>query len=174
MIGKSAPRKRATGPVSGRAITLSYFRLSCASAQGCADQSREQAMGAIDLATYPIHLGLGGAAVIEPAFTGGEWYEAYGARHAADGAEGRLVSLFTFKEPWPTWEMHPKGCEVVLCVSGAMVLHQEHPDGTRTEVSLEAGQYAINPPGVWHTADIAESASGVFITSGDGTQIRPR
>ena len=35
-----------------------------------------------------------------------------------------------------------------------MVLHQEAPDGTERTVTLEAGQYAINEPGVWHTADI--------------------
>ena len=69
--------------------------------------------------------------------------------------------------------MHPKGAEVVLCVAGRMVLHQETPQGV-TKVTLDAGQYAINPPGVWHTADIEETASAVFITAGLGTEIRPR
>ncbi len=32
----------------------------------------------------------------------------------------------------------------------------------------------INPPGVWHTADIADHAQGLFITAGMGTQNRPR
>jgi hypothetical protein len=132
-------------------------------------------MGGRDLSTYPIHLGLGATAVIEPAFTGNlTWYEDYGGRHATDGVEGRLVSQFTFNEPWSTWEMHPNGHEVVLCVSGTMVLHQEHPDGRRSQVVLNPGEYAINTPGVWHTADVSESATGVFITAGWGTQIRPR
>jgi quercetin dioxygenase-like cupin family protein len=132
-------------------------------------------MGGVDLEKYPIHLGLGANAAIEPEFTGNfEWYEAYGERHAIDGAGGRLVSQFTFKESWPTWEMHPNGHEVVLCISGTMVLHQEQPDGTRSQVALKPGEYAINPPGVWHTADVSESATGVFITAGMGTQIRPR
>jgi mannose-6-phosphate isomerase-like protein (cupin superfamily) len=135
----------------------------------------EQNMSGTNLSTYPIHLGLGARASIEPVFTGNsEWYEAYGGRHAADGAEARLVSQFTFTEPWSSWEMHPNGHEVVLCISGTMVLHQEHPDGTRSQVTLEPGQYAINAPGVWHTADISGSATGVFITAGLGTQIRPR
>jgi hypothetical protein len=43
------------------------------------------------LAVNPIHLGLGATSVSEAAFTGSEWYEAYGARHEADGIEGRLV-----------------------------------------------------------------------------------
>ena len=67
-------------------------------------------------------------------------------------AEGRLVSQHTFTEGWPSWEMHPKGDEVVICTHGAMVLTQEFPDGRRETVALEAGEYAINPPGVWHIA----------------------
>lgn len=55
------------------------------------------------LAVNPIHLGLGATAVSEPPFTGMEWYDAYGARHEADGHEGRLVSVFTFSEPWDMW-----------------------------------------------------------------------
>ena len=122
----------------------------------------------------PIHLGLGASAVVEPPFTGIDWYPEYGARHAGDGNEGRLVCMFRFTESWPTWEMHPNGSEVVLCTSGKMSLHQEHPDGTLAKVDLEAGQYVINPPGVWHTADIDSEAEAVFITAGAGTEIRPR
>ena len=132
-------------------------------------------MTARDITRHPIHLGPSGEAEVQPAFTGDmAWYLAYGERHGAEGADARLVSQFTFDKSWPTWEMHPLGHEVVLCIAGAMVLHQEHPDGTRSEVRLEPGQYAINPPGVWHTADIPQSATGVFITAGMGTQIRPR
>ncbi len=121
-----------------------------------------------------IHLGLGAKAEVLPPFTGMEWYEAYGARAAADGAEGRLVSQYTFSESWTSWEMHPAGAEVVICVAGSMVLVQEFPDGQLAEVALAAGDYAINPPGVWHTADVAESATAIFITAGEGTEHRPR
>jgi len=121
-----------------------------------------------------IHLGLGARAVEEPLFAGMEWYEGYVARHAADGVEGRLVSQYTFAESWDSWEMHPAGDEVVICISGAMVLVQEYPDGRVIEVPLAAGEYAINPPGVWHTADVAGSAAAIFITAGEGTQHRPR
>ena len=55
-----------------------------------------------------------------------------------------------------------------------MVLTQEFPDGRLETTSLAAGEYAINPPGVWHIADVAESATAVFITSGEGTEHRPR
>ena len=126
------------------------------------------------LAENWVHLGLGATAVPQPPFDGMEWYEAYGNRHAADGREGRLVSQHTFTEGWPTWEMHPLGDEMVICTSGEMVLRQEFPDGRQVEVTLRAGEYAINPPGVWHIADIETEATAVFITAGEGTQHRPR
>ena len=50
--------------------------------------------------------------------------------------------------------MHPAGDEVVVCTAGAMTLHQEFADGRTETVALGAGDYAINPPGVWHTADV--------------------
>lgn len=132
-------------------------------------------MSGIDLGVHPIHLGLGANARTEPQFTGGmDWYKGYVERHAADGAEGRLVSLHTFRVPWDVWEMHPNGAEVVLCVSGSITLHQELGDGEVSTVTLLSGQYAINEPGVWHTADIDSQATAVFITAGLGTQHRPR
>ena len=128
-----------------------------------------------DISAHPIHLGLGATAEVEPTFTGQmEWYMAYGERHADDGDEGRLVSMTTFTEPWDVWEMHPRGAEVVLCTAGAITLHQEHADGSTGSVTLGPGEYAVNPPGTWHTADVAESATALFITAGSGTDHRPR
>jgi mannose-6-phosphate isomerase-like protein (cupin superfamily) len=127
------------------------------------------------LERFPLHLGLGACAVPQPEFTGGmEWYAAYGARNGADGAEGRLVSMHTFTESWDSWEMHPAGAEVVICTAGEMTMVQEFPDGRIEHVTLGAGEYAINPPGVWHTADVAASVTALFITAGLGTQGRAR
>ena len=130
------------------------------------------------LETHPIHLGKGATAVPQPEFPRDEramqWYQDYGARHAADGAEGRLVSMFSWTENWPGWEMHPAGPEIVLCTSGRMILHQEFAGGRIETLTLEPGDYAINPPGVWHTADIDGHATGIFVTVGEGTQGRPR
>lgn len=126
------------------------------------------------LSQFPIHLGRGATATRQPRFTGGmDWFAAYGERHAADGAEGWLVSMFTFSEPWTTWEMHPEGHEVVICTSGTLTLIQEI-DGQPVSVVLQPGESAINPPGVWHTADVSGSATGVFLTAGRGTRHRPR
>ena len=125
------------------------------------------------LRDHPIHLGLGATAVPQPPFTGMEWYESYAARTASDGAEGRLVSMHTFDVSWDAWEMHPKGAEVVLCTAGEIILVQEI-DGSEVRTELAVGEYAINPPGVWHTADVAERATAVFITAGMETKHRTR
>lgn len=126
-----------------------------------------------DLHERPIHLGLGATAVEQPPFTGMAWYAEYGARHGADGIDGRLVSMHTFSTALDTWEMHPKGAEVVICTAGTLTLVQEI-DGAEQRVTLQPGEYAINPPGVWHTADVSGPATAIFITSGMGTEHRPR
>lgn len=122
----------------------------------------------------PLHLGLGATAITQPEFTGIEWYAAYAERAAADGKEGRLVSAYRFAENWDSWEMHPAGDEVVLCLEGRITLHQEMADGSKATVALAAGDYAINPPGCWHTADVEDEAAALFITAGLGTEHRPR
>ena len=126
------------------------------------------------LAENFIHLGLGATAVPQPPFDGMAWYEGYGQRNGDDGAEGRLVSMYEFSESWDSWEMHPAGSEVVICTAGTMTLTQEFPDGRSETMKIGAGEYAINPPGVWHTADIEGTASAIFITAGEGTEHRPR
>lgn len=125
------------------------------------------------LSRRPVHLGLGATAVSEPEFTGMDWYAAYGARHETDGKEGRLVVMHSFDRPWDVWEMHPAGSEVVICTEGELTLVQE-VDGDAVRTRLRAGQYAINAPGVWHTADVENRATAVFITAGAGTQHRQR
>lgn len=132
-------------------------------------------MSAPDIYAHPIHLGRNATAEIEPEFTGDmQWYEDYESRHADDAVEGRLVGMHRFTADWDSWEVHPHGSEVVLCVAGSMTLHQEKADGSRTTVTLTPGQYAINEPGTWHTADVAEEATAVFITAGMGTEHRRR
>ena len=130
--------------------------------------------GPPSLAECFVHLGLGGRAESQPPFDGFEWYEGYGKRAAADGKDGWLVSQHSFSESWDSWEMHPAGAEVVLCLAGRMTLHQEHADGSSDRAELDPGEYAINPPGTWHTADVYGEATALFITCGEGTEHRPR
>ena len=69
--------------------------------------------------------------------------------------------------------MHPLGSEIVLCTGGEMTLIQEI-DGEPVATVVTEGEYAINEPGTWHTADVSGEATAVFITAGMGTEHRPR
>lgn len=54
------------------------------------------------LSEFPVHLGLGATAVVEPAFDGEmSWYLGYMERHQQDGSEGRLVSMHNPHPPRP-------------------------------------------------------------------------
>lgn len=130
-------------------------------------------MEAKDLRKHPIHLGLEATARSEPEFDGMAWYADYAKRHEADGREGRLVSIHQFTTSWDSWEMHPEGAEVVLCIEGELTLVQEIGGGEK-RTALRAGEYAINEAGVWHSADVGARATALFITAGLGTQHRPR
>ncbi|TPV96328.1 MAG: cupin domain-containing protein [Myxococcales bacterium FL481] len=130
-------------------------------------------MPANDLSQAPVHLGRGATAIAQPPFTGAEWYAAYGQRHADDGDEGRLIAMHTFARSWDSWEMHPRGSEVVICTQGELTLVQEI-DGEHRRTTLQPGQYAINPPGVWHTADVSAPVTAIFVTAGAGTEHRAR
>lgn len=134
----------------------------------------EAVTGALSLESRPLHLGPGGTASVLPAFTGPQWYENYAVAHGADGADGRLVSLHHFTADWEGWEMHPHGAEVVICIAGAATLVQQGEDGAQRRIALAPGDHAVNPPGMWHTADVDRAASLVFITVGLDTQTRPR
>lgn len=127
-----------------------------------------------NLFTHPIHLGTGATADPQPEFTGMDWYTDYEERTRKDGSEGRLVSLCRFDRSWDSWEMHPAGHEVVVCIAGEITLHQEHENRRSETIVLKTGDYAINPPGIWHTADVKGDATALFITAGAGTQHRPR
>ena len=129
---------------------------------------------AFNLQTHPVHLGLGARVVPQERFTGDmEWYERYAARTASDGVEGRLVSMHRYTTSWESWEMHPMGEELVVCVAGSIELLQEI-DGQIRSAVLDHGEAIVNRPGVWHTADIDGEAAVLIITAGMGTKNRPR
>lgn len=125
------------------------------------------------LQRFPLHLGSGARALPQPEFTGLAWYDAYAARTAADGDAGWLVQHYGFDAPWTSWERHPAGDETVICTMGEITLIQDLPQGVH-RIVLRAGDYAINPRGVWHTADTAGPAMALFITAGRGTEHRAR
>ena len=80
-----------------------------------------------------------------------------------------LVSCSRFDEPWPSWEMHPKGDEMVYLLSGDtdLVLLL---DGREETVRIRIpGDYVAVPKGVWHTARPHGPTTMLFITPGEGT-----
>lgn len=87
--------------------------------------------------------------------------------------EGRLVMQFSFTEDWRSWEMHPKGDEIVLLISGSVTLVLER-DGAEVAHRLDApGAYVLVPRGVWHTARTTAPCTMLFVTPGEGTEHRP-
>ena len=132
-------------------------------------------MTARRLIDQPVHLGLGATTEVESGFRSSpDWYADYARRRSRDGAEGRLVTLHKFRESWGVWEMHPHGTELVVCIAGQITLHQRNDDGSEAAIALGPGEYAINAPGVWRTADVPGEATVLFVTAGEGTEHCPR
>jgi len=52
------------------------------------------------------------------------------------------------------------------------VTRLQEVDGEQHRIELHAGQAVINPRGVWHTADVHEPGSALFITPWRGTEHR--
>jgi mannose-6-phosphate isomerase-like protein (cupin superfamily) len=127
---------------------------------------------AFDLSRTFIHLGLGARAIPLPDF---EWSPGYLARyedeHAADGDDGRLVTMSMQDRTWTSWERHPAGEEVVVLLSGRVDLVQDRA-GQEKVVELRPGFAVINPAGVWHRSVVHEPGQAIFITPGRGTEHR--
>jgi len=81
-----------------------------------------------------------------------------------------LISAHRFVEDWPTWEKHPSGDEMVILLSGRAELRLRRETGDESIELDEPGAYVIVPRDTWHTARIAQAASMLFITPGEGTQ----
>lgn len=86
---------------------------------------------------------------------------------------GRLVSLFESDSDWQSWERYPNGEELILQLSGELVLILEI-DSENVERHLHAGDFTIVPRDVWHTANVPQAGKALFITPGDGTESRIR
>ena len=86
--------------------------------------------------------------------------------------QGRLMSAFSFAEPWSSWERHPAGEELVLLLSGSATFVLEE-DGAEREVLLSApGEFVLVPPNTWHTARTSVPTTMLFLTPGAGTEHR--
>ena len=87
--------------------------------------------------------------------------------------EGRLTAVFPMTEDWPHWECHAAGDEPVFCLSGALDLVLDLPEGERV-VALGPGKGVLVPAGIWHRGVVREPGDCLFVTPGEGTEHRPR
>lgn len=86
--------------------------------------------------------------------------------------QGRLMSAYTFSEPWAVWERHLAGEELVLLLSGAATLVLQEPQGEREVLLQTVGAFVLVPKGVWHTARTSVATTLLFLTPGAGTEHR--
>lgn len=128
-------------------------------------------MRTLQLLKDAVHLGAPSKAL--PVFDFGHDYDKYLVEFCSDEDPGRLVTLYETKTDWESWEAHPAGDELVVVLSGRAEFLQEI-DGTERRVILGPHEAIINPPGVWHTANVIEPFLALFVTPGPGTTHRPR
>ena len=95
-------------------------------------------------------------------------YEQLGKKYAGF-ADHTLVSAHQFTESWPTWEIHPKGDEMVVLLSGRATFELKSDSGTESVILDSPGMFVLVPKNTWHTAIIEQAASMLFITPGEGT-----
>lgn len=122
------------------------------------------------LDTY-LHFGDDGRA--EPLPVSPTFWDDIAAGRSPRLEQGRLMSAFTFSEPWPTWERHPAGEELVMLLSGDATVVLDGPDGQVATRLERPGSYVLVPQGVWHTARASVPTTLLFLTPGAGTEHRP-
>lgn len=99
---------------------------------------------------------------------GEDFYEKLGADY--DGFRGHtLVSAHQFTESWGVWEIHPRGDELVILLTGRAEFILKTKAGDESLELSEAGSMVVVPANTWHTAIINEPTSMLFVTPGEGT-----
>lgn len=86
--------------------------------------------------------------------------------------EGRLMTASDMTADWDHWEMHPKGEEILVLLSGDMQLVFDD-GGSETVVTLAPAQAVVVPRGVWHRGIVNAPSRLLAITAGEGTEHRP-
>jgi mannose-6-phosphate isomerase-like protein (cupin superfamily) len=131
-------------------------------------------MTAYQLDKTPIHIGPGTAATPVDGFEfTGAGFGAYIEAHCTPDEPGRLAMVEHSPERWGAWECHTEGDEVVILLTGKAEFIQEI-DGEERRTVVSPGEAVINPKGVWHSADVIEPFSAVYLTPCPGTKHRPR
>jgi mannose-6-phosphate isomerase-like protein (cupin superfamily) len=68
--------------------------------------------------------------------------------------------------------MHPLGDELVCVLSGSAVMVLEQSTQQNLIVLDKPGEFVLVPKGTWHTARISGACRMLFVTAGEGTQMR--
>jgi mannose-6-phosphate isomerase-like protein (cupin superfamily) len=128
----------------------------------------------IALTSTPVHFAGSGRASTIGGFTfDPSGFEAYIAANTSASDPGRLVFIEASSESWGSWECHRAGDELVIVIAGVAIFIQEiEGEHVRTRVTL--GQAVLNPAGTWHTADVEEPFTAIYLTPCPGTEHRPR
>ena len=121
---------------------------------------------ALDLAKVFLALNGKGAATGLP----GEHFMARLGHAPADMAY--LVGIYPMTADWPHWEMHPKGCEVLVMLDGVLEMTLDQ-GGSISTVTMNPGATLVIPPGAWHVAKVLQPGRLLGITYGEGTDHRP-
>lgn len=108
-------------------------------------------------------------ASIEKLPVDGSFWQRIAAGELGDFHNEFLVTVGTSDADWPFWERHPSGDEIVCLISGRITFILE---GVGENQLSEPGDFAFVPKGTWHTARVAETATVLFITAGEGTEHR--
>ena len=85
----------------------------------------------------------------------------------------RMISYFAFDQDWNTWEKHPAGEEFVCLLTGDVALVLEQPNGKTVVTLNEPGSYVLVPANTWHTAKVRSPSKMLFVTPGNGTEVKP-
>ena len=88
-----------------------------------------------------------------------------------DGFGGHvLLSEHAFEDDWGSWEMHPKGDEIVYLIEGDVDFVLWTGTDERTLRVDRPGTYIVVPKGTWHTARPRRPTRMLFLTPGEGTR----
>ncbi|MBT6272776.1 MAG: cupin [Chromatiales bacterium] len=109
---------------------------------------------------------------VEPLPVDGSFWRDMASGNLGTFHDEYLVSTHTYETDWNQWEMHPYGDEVVVLLSGAINVLFQVDIGMRRTSLEKTGTFIIVPRGTWHTAEVLEPSTALFITAGEGTQHR--
>jgi mannose-6-phosphate isomerase-like protein (cupin superfamily) len=123
----------------------------------------------VDLSDVPFYLSIEGLVRPRPR-TG------MSTQELAEGSPTRTGCTLVLKyvrEPadvhYPVWEMHTAGDELLILVSGALVV-ELRLDGRTATTALVAESAFVVPAGVWHRLIVCEPSVLIAITPRHGTR----